>query len=261
MTAVSGMGKSILLENHYNLNSLGNILMMPERMAILKEKGQYYNKYGIEYLLKRLYTGEKGESLVHKASVPLLYSSILYLPQSYIVNREVFNYEFELVRTELFQCLEEVADVVYIDTETNGNLSSNSILEEADLVVVNLCQDIRVWREFFDNYPSIREKSVFLVGNYQSDWRWNQAQIRRQFQIPRERIGVVPYNLDLQNAMREGRTLQFLNRNYLKTSEPENEFLIRELKRSSNMLRANMLRVRREKRMPSPVSQTQKNSG
>lgn len=248
MSAISGIGKCILLENHYNLNSLGNILLPPERVAILKEKGQYYNKYGIEYLLKRLYTGESGEALIHKASVPLLYSSILYLPQSYIVNREVFNYEFELVRSELFRCLEEVSELVYIDTEANRNISSNAILQEADLIVVNLYQDQFVWREFFDNYPSIRDKCIFLIGKYQPDWKYNLIRIRREFQIPRNRIGAIPYNMELQSAMNEGRTLQFLNRNYLKTSQPDNEILMKELKPSAGMLRENVLEIRREKR-------------
>ncbi len=247
MSAIAGVGKCILLENHYNLNSLGNILMAPEKVAILKEKGQYYNKYGIEYLLKRLYTGESGEALIRKASVPLLYSSILYLPQSYIVNREVFNYEFELVRTELFRCLEEVSDMIFIDTESNGNVSSNAILEEADLIVVNLPQKPVVWKDFFENYSSVLDKCVFLVGKYQPDMKFDLIRIRREFQIPRNQIGTVPYNLELQDAMKDGHTLQFLNRNYMRCSGQENELFMKELKRSAGMLRENVSRKRREK--------------
>lgn len=246
MTAISGMGRSVLLENHYNLNSLGSILLAPEKVAILKEKGEYYNKYGIEYLLKRLYTGEPGDVLIHKASVPLLYSSIFYLPQSYIVNKEVFNYEFELVHKELFQCLERFSDMVFIDTETNGNLSSIGILQEVDLIVVNLSQDIASWNAFFDNYQALVEKSVFLIGQYQPEFGWNMTRIRRRFQIPRNRIGVIPYNMEMQSAMRDGKTLQFLNRNYLKNSQPENELLMRELKRSASMIRENISSLRKE---------------
>ena len=53
---------------------------------------------------------------------------------------------------------------MFIDTERNENLSSNAILTEADLVVVNLVQDKVALREFFDNYSSIQEKSVYLIG-------------------------------------------------------------------------------------------------
>lgn len=245
MTAISGLGRSILLENHYSLNSLGSILLAPEKISVLKEKGEYYNKYGIEYLLKRLYSGESSEVLIHKASVPLLYSSVFYLPQSYIVNREVFNYEFELVRKELFQCLEQFSDFVFIDTETNGNFSSIAILQEVDLIVVNLSQDIEVWDSFFENYRSLAEKAVFLIGQYRPEYGWDMTRIRRKFQLPRNRIGVVPYNMELQSAMGDGRTLQFLNRNYQRNSQPENELLMRELKRSASMIRENILKRKR----------------
>lgn len=246
MTAISGMGRSILLENHYNINSLGTILMAPEKVAVLREKGEYYNKYGIEYLLKRIYTGESGDILIHKASVPLLYSSIFYLPQSYIVNKEVFNYEFELVHTELFRCLEQFSNHVFIDTETNGNSSSIAILQEADLLVVNLNQDIASWKSFFGNYQSLAEKCVFLIGQYRPEFGWDMTRIRRKFRIPRNRLGVIPYNMELQSAMSDGRTLQFLNRNYLRNSHSENELLMRELKRSASMLRENIIRIRKE---------------
>lgn len=244
MSSVSGMSRSILLENHYNLNNLGSVLLTGDRELLLKENAEYYNKYGIEYLLKRLYSGESGDELVQRASVPLLYSNMLYLPQGYIVNKEVFNYEFELVRTQLFQCLEKVADMVFIDTESNGNASSISILNEADLVVVNLNQDLSAWEQLTEEYSSIAKRCVFLVGGYQKDIRLNLRMLRSRFKIPRERIGVIPYNLDLQSAMQEGRLLQFINRSYLENSSCENAYLMQELKRSASMLRENVVRAR-----------------
>ena len=89
VSAIAGIGRSVLLENHYNVNNLNGMLLSQEKIAMLHETGQYYNKYGIEYILKRLYTGTASEQLIRKASIPLLYSSIYYLPQSYILNIEV----------------------------------------------------------------------------------------------------------------------------------------------------------------------------
>lgn len=243
ITAIAGMGRSILLENHYNVNNLAGILLSPERTAMLRESSQYYSKYGIEYILKRLYTGESGERLIRRASIPLLYSSIYYLPQSYIVNKEVFNYEFDLVHKDLFQCLERFSDIVYIDTESNGNASTIQILQEADLIVVNMNQELASWEDYFENYESLLHKSVFLVGRYQREYSWSVLKLRRKFQIPRDRIGAIPYNMELQAAMQEGRMLQFLNRNYLRNIHVENEYLMREMKRSAVMLKENMLKT------------------
>lgn len=241
--AIAGMGRSVMLENHYNVNNLGGMLLAPEKTAMLRESGQYFNKYGIEYILKRLYTGEPGELLLRKASIPLLYSSLYYLPQSYIVNKEVFNYEFDLVHRDLFQCLEGFSDVVFIDTESNGNASTLAILEEADLIVVNFAQDLKAWEDYFENYSSLSEKSVFLIGRYQKEYSWDITRLRKKYHISRDRIGVIPFNMELQTAMQEGRMLQFLNRNYLRNVHAENEYLMREMKRSAVMLKENMLRT------------------
>ncbi len=238
--AIAGMGRSILLENHYNVNNLAGMLLSPEKTDMLRESSQYYSKYGIEYILKRLYSGEPGERLIRRASIPLLYSSIHYIPQSYIVNKEVFNYEFELVYHDLFRCLEGLSDIVFIDTEPVGNASTLHILQEADLVVVNVNQDLGMWEDFFENYESLQDRSVFLIGRYQKEYRWDALKLRRQFHIPRNRIGVIPYNMELQDAMHEGHMLQFLNRNYIRNIHADNAYLMREIKRCAVMLKENM---------------------
>lgn len=248
LTSIAGAGKSILLENHYSCNSLANLLFPEERLEHFRESGRYFNRYGIEYVMKGLYSGKNGDELLSHATLPLLYTSMYYLPQSYIINREVFNYEFNLVYKELFYNLELFSDYVFIDTERNENLSSNVILTEADLIVVNLVQDKNALREFFDNYSSIQEKAVYLIGAYQPELRTNYRRICYEYHIPRDRIGIIPYNLELAESMSEGRTLQFLNRNYEKASGRENEYFMRNCKKASLMIRKNLINLRKRKK-------------
>ncbi len=123
LMAIGRMGKTVVLENHYSTNSIGDLILVPEQIDHLHEHGEYYSRYGIEYILKRLYSGERGDKLVHNSSIPLLFSSMFYIPQGKIVNREVFEYEFNLVQKELFQALEQLSDYVFVDTEANQNFS------------------------------------------------------------------------------------------------------------------------------------------
>lgn len=246
MSAVSGSGRSVLLENHYNKNNLGSILTIQESLECLRER-QYYNRYGIEYLLKRLYTGEPGEVLLRRTAIPLLYSSIFYVPQSYIVNREVFNYEFQLVRKQLFECLEGFCELVLVDTEANENLSSVAILEDVDLIVVNLDQNPDSWAEFMENYSLLKEKCIFLIGRYRGEGKWNLSRIRREFSIPAGDIGVIPYNMELELYLGEGRLLQFINRNYHRASTRENDLFLREVRKSFLMFRNHYMMLRRER--------------
>lgn len=248
LTSMTGAGKAVLLENHYSVNSVANIVLSREQVEQLKESGRYYNRDGIEYVLKGLYSGGNGEELLRHTALPLLYTNIYYLPQSYIVNKEVFNYEFNLVYSELFNSLELFSDNVFIDTERNENLSSNSILHEADMVVVSLAQDKTALREFFDNYSSIQEKAVYLIGAYQPELLFNYRRICYEYHIPKDKIGIVPYNIELSESMSQGRTVQFLNRNYEKASCKENEYFMRQCKKSSMMVRKNLLDIRKRKK-------------
>lgn len=248
LTAISGAGKAVLLENHYSINSIADIVLSREQTEQLKESGRYYNRDGIEYVLKGLYSGKNGEELLCHAVLPLLYTNVYYLPQSYIVNKEVFNYEFSLVYKELFYSLELFSDNVFIDTERNENLSSNAILYEADIVVVNLIQDKIALREFFDNYSSIQEKAIYLVGSYKPDPLFNYRRICYEYHIPKDKIGIIPYNSELSESVSHGLTLQFLNRNYEKASSRENEYFMRHCKKSSMMVRKNLLDIYKRKK-------------
>lgn len=248
LLAIGQKGKTMILENHYNIRGVGDILLEPEMVEEFREHGEYHSAYGIEYLLKRIHLGEPGEKLLHHAVIPLLFSSMFYIPQGHIVNKEVFNYEFRLAYPRLFQALESFSDYIFIDTETNQNLSSSIILSQADLVVVNLPQDAEQIAVFFRERQSIQENAVYLIGSYQEEYPCNLSYICGKYKISRERIGIIPYNMELQDAMCSGHLLQFLNRNYYQVEDRQNEYLLRYAKRAANMIRKNAIKRVREKR-------------
>ena len=215
LRALRGEHPSIVLENHYNLNNLENIFLNKNYVeGMVCEKENYIFHMGLEYLMRNVYSTQEKKSLIQRAAIPILNSRILYLPQSPIVNREVFSYEFSQAMYQMFQCLEEVGDHIFIDTEVNDNLSSKLILEEADLVVVNLNQNPRFVEDFFRNYSSLRSKCVFVIGNYRENSRYDVEKIRAQYRIPKSRIGVIPFDLNMGDAIAEGRLIGFLSRGY-----------------------------------------------
>ena len=239
LMAIGKKGKTLVLENHYSMRGVGDILMEQETVDAFREHGEYHSRYGVEYLLKRIYSGEPGEKLIQRAAVPLLFSSMFYIPQGRIVNKEVFDYEFRMAHDLLFQALESHSDYIFIDTETNQNLSSNIILSQADLVVVNLPQDMEQMAVFFREQKTIQEKAVYLIGSYQEEFPCDLSYICGEYKIPRDRIGIIPYNMELQDAMSSGHLLQFLNRNYFQAEDSQNEYLLRYAKRAARMIMKN----------------------
>lgn len=213
LRALRGESSAIVLENHFNLNNLENIFLNKSYVeGMVCDKQNYIFHMGLEYLMRNIYSTQEKKSLIQRAAIPILDSRILYLPQSPIVNREVFSYEFSQVMYQMFQCLEEVGDHIFIDTEVNDNLSSKLILEEADLVVVNLNQNPRFVEDFFRNYSSLRSKCVFVIGNYRENSRYDVEKIRAQYRIPKSRIGVIPFDMNMGDAIAEGRLIGFLSR-------------------------------------------------
>ena len=57
------------------------------------------------------------------------------------------------------------------------------------------------------------------------------------------------YNQELADATSNGYLLQFLNRNYYRASDCENEYFIRSVKKAVRMIQKNLLRLRQEERM------------
>ena len=53
--------------------------MQGDKIESLREYGENFNRYSIEYIMKRLYSGEDGEKLIHQASIPLLFSNMYYV--------------------------------------------------------------------------------------------------------------------------------------------------------------------------------------
>ena len=207
----AGRVKEILLENHFSRNkSLEDVLLQPMQQDFLRESGGYNVKYGLDYILKRIYCGDRDRELIKNSTVDLMLSNMCLLPSGMVFNKEVFNYDFSMVHRELFKILEEVSEYIFIDTESNQNLSTKQILFDADIVVVNLTQNPDNIRDFFENYTSIREKAIYIVGKYRPERKWTRKRISYEYNVPRNRIGIMPYTIELEYAIDAGRLQQYL---------------------------------------------------
>lgn len=245
MGAIDGTRKTLLLENHYNINNLENALIKQDR-TMVKEESYFYNQIGLDSLIKRVHSRMVNESSVQEASISLMNGTMHYIPQSHISNKEFFEYEFNQVIHPLFRVLEDFGDVVYVDTAGCDHLSSKVILNEADLVVVNLSQNPLILSNYFKNYSSLHEKAVYLIGNYNPDSRFNLKNIIRMYHIDKNKIAVIPYNIEYKDAVAEGNAIRFLMRNFDCGKEEPNYYFIREVKKAVNMINNQMKNVRKE---------------
>ena len=227
-----------VLENHLSHNNLGRAYMGRTHVDMLREVGtNYYEGGGIEGLLRKIYRGEHSPGMLSSYIKEIIQDHLYYIPQSKVIHNEIFDYEFDHCINRLFQLMEEHSDISFIDTTNHNSLSTIKILEEADLIVVNLCQNSIILEDFFLSYPSLKSKAVFLIGNYTGHSILNSKRISKMYEIPLENITVIPYNEMFKIAILSGNIVEFISGNYNNSNKEDPNYLfIQAVKKACYMI-------------------------
>ena len=141
-------------------------------------------------------------------SVLCLNDSLLFIPME--------GMEAELFDTEKLKLPDSgVAErkFVMIDTACGCCLGSQRILEEAELTVVLFPPEKEYVDTFFQSGIRFTEHSFFILGNYRTTASYSPSYLMKEYHVPKERIGVIPYNFGFEQAMREGSVIAYITRN------------------------------------------------
>lgn len=224
----------VLLENQLNKNNLGKAFNGVSQINLYNEVGtNYYDGGGMEGLLRKIYRGNYNSSTLKSHLIEIINQHLYYIPQSRTIPNDIFDYEFDHCYLTLLHMIEDNADICMIDTASNNNLSTKTILEEADLIVVNLCQNQFVLEDFFTNYSSIIPKAVFLISDYDYHDYLNSKRLSRLYQIPWEDILVIPSNISYQDAYVNGSVVEFIYRYYSCLKENPNFVFLYSIKKAA----------------------------
>ena len=190
-----------------------------------------YEGGGIEGLLRRLYHGKYNphhnhQNLLRHYTKEVIPKHLYYIPQNGTINSDIFDYELYDNITDLLSKIEENTDICYININRQNHLSSKAILQEADLVVINLCQDSDYLNDFFHNYSSLLYKSIFIVGNYSPKSFMSCKRISKYYDIPLEELLPIPLSEDFVVACNQGRAIEFINSNYMCSRDNPNFLFI-----------------------------------
>jgi len=230
--------KSVLFENHFSLNGLEQAFINERRehQLLLREELSYYDQTGLEGLIRRIHANHTYEKVMEDIALKFLDDFIYYLPKNHNGNPQYFEFELNQVIQQLFQFLDQMFDMVFVDTAFHQTLSTKLILDEVQLVVVNLCQNKNALDHFFSHYTSLIQKSIFLVGNYQEQSQFNLKNIRRRYQLSKEQIGVIPFNLEFADAVNNGEIVEYLKRNLTCGRQDNNYYFIHQAKQAAHLI-------------------------
>lgn len=259
--------KTILLENHYQKNTLADMLIHRQEKRKNRNTVNVSRYKGLEHVINQLsrnrynryfnYTDvdaeekpdnehwvlrdsigthtyltlKEDEKLIKEASFEILINSLYYIPIGNQINEFVFDYILNENILKILWASEIFAGYTFIDTSNINHMSSKIILDKADLVVVNLIQEEDLIDQFFRNYSSLLSKSIILL----SEFNYNSLKsdtLSGKYPIQTSKIISIPYNMEYNQAVQQGAIVEFMTRNYgCKKDNPNYEF-IRAVKRA-----------------------------
>jgi hypothetical protein len=235
--AISYPYSVVALENRLRHHSLGKAYNGGSKAELRSEVGtNYYEGSGIEGLLRKIYRGEHQSVKLKMYLKEIIQNCLYYIPQSKVIHNEIFDYEFEHCIHPLFDMIEECSDLCFIDTASNNNLSTKIILEEADLIVVNLCNKPKILDEFFLYHTSLISKAIFIVSNYDQHHMLSIKNISKLYRIPIENMISIPLNELYQEAYSNGYVHEYISRHLNCMKDNQNYTYIQAVKKAAHLI-------------------------
>lgn len=226
-----------ILENYLDKNNLGKAFSIDNKSLLTRYGGVgFYEGGGIEGILRRIYRGNGYPGMLRNYIKEVIPRHLYYIPQGGVINSELFDYELHYNIKELFVVIEGYTDLCFINTTQQNHLSSKEILQEADLIVINLYQNLEYLEDFFKNYSSLIPKSLFIIGNYSPKAIMSCRRISRLYDIPLEDISPIPYNEYFDFACNYGSAKEYINSNYFCSRESSQYFFIQGVRKASYMI-------------------------
>ncbi|MHB8129835.1 MAG: hypothetical protein ACYDEX_12630 [Mobilitalea sp.] len=231
---MAGMGfkkKVMLTQTHFNYNNLEAPLVGHNSSNSAHK--EYFRDVGLDAIIRCFKAAKIDRSTLENCCISLPNSNMLLLPGTSKSIRESFDYEMEAVMLGLLRAIEEVQGLVFVDISSGDNPLSKKLIANADLVVVNLSQNMGITDLYFEMFKDMMPKNIFyLFGNYDCKSKYNISNIRRKYHkyITATNSGVIPNNTAYLDAQCDGNVVEFIRKNLKNCKNDDNNYFIMKVK-------------------------------
>jgi hypothetical protein len=224
--------KLVLTQTQLNFNNLEAPLVGANSYD--ESSKNFFREVGIDTIIRCFKAAKLDKETVDNCCISLDNTNMLLLPGSSKTNKETFDHEMETVMSNLLKAIETVYGLIFIDISSGQNPLSLKLVVEADLVVVNLSQNMNKTNEYFMKYADSMptEKLFYLFGKYDCKSKFNINNIRRKYHkyITPANSGVIPYNTGYLDSQVDGNTVDYIRKNLNCTKTDENAYFIMKAK-------------------------------
>lgn len=229
---------AVVLSGSYEDNNLERKLYPKEmnswQQRAVAEENHYFVPNGLDLLLQKVGSQELTEQIIRQNMREVMSERLYCLPcgkkkyEEWWDKGELFHRMEQIER-----CLENQFDVVFVDCGCRKDDFSRKMLEQADVCVMNMCQEKELIGHYYRSRIKLRGKVFFLVGNYFKESAYNRENLEKIYRIDEKRIGAVPYNVHLQAAGLTGKAQGYVKSQLQKGRGLEFE---QELTRSTRLI-------------------------
>lgn len=208
------------------------------RNALVGEsKKEYFQKIGVDAVLRYMKSSALNEEKIKNCTISLLDKHLDYIPP-YSVN-ELYEEEMTESFCSVLKIIERYQDFVFIDAGSGNSKVTKKIKESADIVIVNLPQNINVINDYFESNTEdeLQCKSFYLIGNYNCNSRYNMKNLRRSYnEFNKKNTAIIPYNIEFYDSIIDGQTIDFIKKNINCSHCDKNHYFVKSCKKAANQI-------------------------
>lgn len=240
MLAVSTMAsvlyslKTVLIQTDRMSKPLDEVFEGRKTDNMVNEEFRFYNKKGMDELIERARLDLLCSDTIKTNMVNVRHTNIYYIPPA---RSEALYDDIEATKAYelLMKQLKEMGDLNFWDISNGQNPSSKAIISKSDIVVINLCQEPGNIKLPIED-ENVMKKAVFLLGRYDSASRKGLSRVCKEYGIPKNRVGVIPYNIHFHDAVYDGKIVPFIMKNIFAKKHDANFEFINNVFKATNLV-------------------------
>ena len=220
MTSLAYSMQETLVQIDQYSRAIDDVFGERRQTNLLMEEYSYYSKKGLDSLIDKCQLDELSLKDLDENTIPVKDTGISYIPVSRRTTIGINNRELIYFTKKFFEVLNRSEQLNFIDCINGDAPVSKAILKVADVVVINLSQGMICSTLNIDK--DILKKSVFLIGKYDENSKENISHISKKYGIDRNAIACIPYNIQFNDAIHEGKLVSYMNKSVNSRTNDEN---------------------------------------
>ncbi|TCK87929.1 hypothetical protein EDC19_2773 [Natranaerovirga hydrolytica] len=231
MLALENNVKTLVCHSQF-ANSILEKCFVPNKILEDDKMGAFSDR-GIDALTRLAKNQKLTPNSVPDYTISLLKDNRLdLLTGTEIKEKELFENIIDVL-SHIIEGANQFYDVVAIDVHSGlDNKITQTILERADMIMVNLNQNKYLIEEFFEDETISaflkNKKSIMNISRYDKSSKYTLNNVSRKYKI--KNITAVPYNVKFMDCCNEHKLLDYLIKNTLNKRKDEDYYFIESLR-------------------------------